>query len=156
MENSLIKFTKDRHYEFAKMYYNWVCDCLTEDKMWEELALFRLGVECPVRQNELLSITYLQINGLYIENVPILKKYKGQQTQFYYNKVEMSPDTMFVLLRIWDSNSHPLDKIFKHPMRYYVKRIRTSIGDERFNGKTISGIGMQFLYDKLCKSKAEE
>ena len=38
----------DRTYEFAKMYYDWVCKCLVKDEKYEELAFFKLGVDLMV------------------------------------------------------------------------------------------------------------
>ena len=44
----------NRTYEFSKMYYDWVCKCLTEDEKFEELLFFKLGVDLMVRQKELI------------------------------------------------------------------------------------------------------
>lgn len=62
-----------REYEFASMYYDWVCECLEEDEKYEELAFFKLGVDLMVRQMELMNIKFYQIEFPYVKNIQIMK-----------------------------------------------------------------------------------
>ena len=70
----------DRTYEFAKMYYDWVCKCLVEDEKYEELAFFKLSVDLMVRQKELVNIKYSQIAFPYIKDIQIMKIYPNMST----------------------------------------------------------------------------
>lgn len=152
---NLSEIKSNRQCEFAKMYYKWVCDCLTKDEMWEELALFKLGVNTAVRQMELLTITYSQIEFPIIKKIPILKRYKNQTTQYYHNDIIISDDTFDTINRIWNNQLDPNEKIFKHNMNYYVKRIAESIGDSRFNGMVMRSIGVCLLVNR-CKTIIKE
>ena len=62
-----------KRYEFAQEYYDKVCKSLEIREMWEELAWFKLGVELCIRQNELPSIRYSQIDFPMVKNIKILK-----------------------------------------------------------------------------------
>ena len=63
----------NRTYEFSKMYYDWVCKCLTEDEKFEELAFFKLGVDLVVRQKELIDIKFSQIDFPYVKDIEVKK-----------------------------------------------------------------------------------
>ena len=63
----------NRVYEFSKMYYDWVCKCLKEDEKFEELAFFKLGVDLMVRQKELTSIKFSQIEFPYVKDIQVMK-----------------------------------------------------------------------------------
>ena len=148
------KLSNTKKIKFAKMYYQYVCDCLTEDKLWEELALFKLGADVYVRQNELLSITYSQIDFPMVRKVPILKIYKGQKRQYYYNDIRISEDTYRSIIDIWYQDSSEDDRIFKRPMEYYIKRIQSSTGDNQFSHHMMRHIGaMLFRNEFLSKVK---
>lgn len=66
----------NREYEFACMYYDWVCECLEEDEKYEELAFFKLGVDLMVRQKELTSIKFSQIEFPYVKDIQVTKVVK--------------------------------------------------------------------------------
>lgn len=131
-----------RRYQFAKMYYDWVIDCLTEDKKWEELAFFRLGVDLMVRQHELTTIEWSQIDYPYVKNIEISKRVKNElqiQREKYYEPKEISIQTYTALNRIW--NNECTSKIFnKDPIRY-IGSIYESIGAE-FRGTYLRSLGV--------------
>ena len=90
--NGVIKIMirTDREYEFAKMYFDWVCRCLEEDELYEELAYFRLGTELSIRQLELSNIKFSQVEYPYILNIKISKK---NQLNTTYDPMKISKET---------------------------------------------------------------
>ena len=136
----------DRTYEFAKMYYDWVCKCLVEDEKYEELAFFKLSVDLMVRQKELVNIKYSQISFPYVKDIQIMKIYPNMSTPMYYDPKEISRDTYDLLNKIWSKDR---DKIFDKPVQTYVKSIKESIGDTNFDGCYMRNLGIKLK----CKVK---
>ena len=125
----------DREYEFAKMYFDWVCRCLEEDELYEELAYFRLGTELSIRQLELSNIKFSQVEYPYILNIKISKK---NQLNTTYDPMKISKETYDAINKIDNGDR---DKIFVNPPLHYINKIRMSIGDIEFNGVRIRKIG---------------
>ena len=130
----------NRTYEFSKMYYDWVCKCLTEDEKFEELLFFKLGVDLMVRQKELMSIKYSQVEFPYVKNIQVLKINPDMPQPTYYQPREISRDTYDLLNKIWSKDR---DKIFDKPIQTYVKSIKESIGDTNFNGCYMRNLGIK-------------
>lgn len=63
----------NRLFEYTKMQYEWITKCLTEDKKWEELAFFELGVDLGVRISELRNIKWEQIDFPLIKDIKVSK-----------------------------------------------------------------------------------
>lgn len=129
----------NRVYEFSKMYYNWVCECLTKDEKFEELAFFKLGVDLAVRQKELVDIKYSQIDFPYINDIEVKKITENMTVPSYYPPREISRDTYDLLNTIW--NDGDLGRIFNKSSQEYIESIRESIGDGNFNGHYMRGLG---------------
>lgn len=135
-----------RSYEFAHMYYDWIIQCLEKDEKWTELAFFRLGVDLGVRQHELASITWEQIEYPYVNNIQMTKKIKTYQsdstTPRYYEPKEISRQTYDTLNMIYRKGCN--GKIFvENPLRYIVS-ISESAGVE-FRGHYMRSIKAKFL-----------
>lgn len=128
----------NRVYDFSKMYYNWVCDCLAKDKKYEELAFFKLGVELVVRQKELIEIKFSQIDFPYINNIEVKKISKNLNVPSYYPAREISRDTYDLLNMFYRDD---LGKIFNKSSQEYIESIRESIGDGHFNGHYMRKLG---------------
>ena len=130
----------DRTYEFAKMYYEWVCKCLVVDEKYEELAFFKLGIDLMIRQKELINIKYSQIYFPYVKDIQIMKIYPNMSTPMYYKPKEISRDTYDLLNKLWSKDK---DKIFDKPVQTYVKSIKESIGDTNFDGCYMRNLGIK-------------
>ena len=127
----------ERAYEFANMYYDWVCDCLTKDEKYEELVFFKLGVDLAVRQSELIDINFNQIEFPYVTNIEVKKLNMIRPS--YYEPKEISSDTYVLLMdTLYDENK---DKIFNKSLSDYIISIMESIGDENFNGHMMRKLG---------------
>lgn len=129
----------NRVYDFSKMYYNWVCDCLAKDKKYEELAFFKLGVELAVRQKELIEIKYSQIDFPYVNDIEVKKITENMTVPSYYPSREISRDTYDLINTIGDDGD--LGRIFKKSSQEYIESIRESIGDGHFNGHYMRKLG---------------
>lgn len=129
----------DRTYEFAKMYYNWACDCLTKDEKFEELAFFKLGVDLAVRQKELIEIKFSQIDFPYVNDIEVKKMSPNIVHPSYYPPREISRDTYDLLNTLWDDGN--LGKIFNKSSQDYIASIIESIGDGTFNGHMFRKLG---------------
>lgn len=148
-----------REYEFASMYYDWVCECLEEDEKYEELAFFKLGVDLMVRQMELMNIKFSQIEFPYVKNIQIMKIKKvpieGEDGEYRYRMAEpsyykprpISKDTYELVNKL---RSEGKDKIFEKSAMEYSQSIKESIGDSRFNAHMMRSIGTQFLAE-ICE-----
>ena len=136
----------NRTYEFSKMYYDWVCKCLTEDEKFEELLFFKLGVDLMVRQKELMSIKYSQIEFPYVKNIQVLKINPNMSQPTYYQPREISRDTYDLLNVVCDKDK---DKIFDKPTQKYVRSIIKSIGDGNFNALYLRKLGMILKCNEL-------
>lgn len=124
----------DRVAKFANMYCRWIEDCLTEDEKWEELAFFELGIDLGVRQKELLSIKWSQVEFPYVNDIAILKAtFAGQ----YYSPKEISRSTIKIL------NKLPTDRalVFSKDVSQMTESIRESIGDSQFSGHMMRKFG---------------
>ncbi|GLB26541.1 hypothetical protein LXJ15735_27820 [Lacrimispora xylanolytica] len=117
----------DRVRDFVNMYCRWVEDRLTEDEKWEELAFFELGIDLGVRQGELLSIKWNQIDYPYIKNIRILKPNSADD---YYPPKEISYSTMKILNMLQNNNEF----VFTKDIVKMIESIRKSIGDNQFSG----------------------
>ena len=151
-----------REYEFASMYYNWVCECLEEDEKYEELAFFKLGVDLMVRQKELTSIKFSQIEFPYVKNIQVMKiikvpveptedddreyKYRFAEPSFYEPR-PISKTTYDLVNKLWVEGK---EKIFEKTAMEYSQSIKESIGDSRFNAHMMRSIGTQFLAE-ICE-----
>lgn len=151
-----------REYEFASMYYDWVCECLEEDKKYEELAFFKLGVDLMVRQKELTSIKFSQIEFPYVKDIQVMKivkvpveptedddreyKYRFAEPSFYKPR-PISKDTYDLVNKLWVEGK---EKIFEKSAMEYSQSIKESIGDSRFNAHMMRSIGTQFLAE-ICE-----
>jgi len=122
----------DRQYEFVRMYYNWIRKCLIEDKKYEVLAFFTLGCDICVRQQDLINITWEQVNYPYIYNIQI-KKYSSIDNPKYYDSKEISENTYFTIIN-GCTKSNNSERLFKHNLQWYIEEIRNSCGDKMFNG----------------------
>lgn len=156
-----------REYEFASMYYDWVCECLEEDEKYEELTFFKLGVDLMVRQKELTSIKFSQIDFPYVKDIRVTKvvkipveptedddreyKYRFAEPSFYESRL-ISRDTYDSVNRLWSEGK---EKIFEKSAMEYSQSIKESIGDSRFNGHMMRGFGLCFKTEiyKMCKEK---
>ena len=156
-----------REYKFACMYYDWVCECLEEDKKYEELAFFKLGVDLMVRQKELTSIKFSQIEFPYVKDIQVTKvvkipveptedddreyKYRLAEPSFYEPRL-ISRDTYDSVNRLWSEGK---EKIFEKSALEYSQSIKESIGDIRFNGHMMRGFGLCFKTEiyKMCEEK---
>ena len=136
----------NRTYEFSKMYYDWVCKCLTEDEKFEELLFFKLGVDLMVRQKELMSIKYSQIEFPYLKNIQVFKINPNMSQPTYYQPREISRDTYDLLNVVCDKDK---DKIFDKPTQRYVRSIIKSIGDGNFNALYLRKLGMIMKCNEL-------
>ena len=136
----------NRTYEFSKTYYDWVCKCLTEDEKFEELLFFKLGVDLMVRQKELMSIKYSQIEFPYVKNIQVLKINPNMSQPTYYQPREISRDTYDLLNVVCDKDK---DKIFDKPTQRYVRSIIKSIGDGNFNALYLRKLGMILKCNEL-------
>ena len=130
-----------RKYQFAKIYYNWVIDCLTEDKKWEELAFFRLGVDLMVRQHELARIEWSQIRYQYVYNIEISKRVSPLECneKRYYEPKVISMQTYNALTKI--RNEGCTGKIFPNDPMRYIGSISESIGVD-FRGTYLRSLGI--------------
>ena len=128
------------------MYYDWVCKCLTEDEKFEELLFFKLGVDLMVRQKELMSIKYSQIEFPYVKNIQVLKINPNMSQPTYYQPREISRDTYDLLNVVCDKDK---DKIFDKPTQRYVRSIIKSIGDGNFNALYLRKLGMILKCNEL-------
>ena len=142
----------NRTYEFSKMYYDWVCKCLTEDEKFEELAFFKLGVDLMVRQKELMSIKYPQVEFPYVKNIQVLKINPNMPQPTYYQPREISRDTYDLLNVVCDKDN---DKIFDKPTQRYVESIIKSIGDGNFNALYLRKLGMMLKFNQLQEKEKE-
>lgn len=156
-----------REYKFACMYYDWVCECLEDDKKYEELAFFKLGVDLMVRQKELTSIKFSQIEFPYVKDIQVMKvvkvpveptedadreyKYRFAEPSFYEPRL-ISRDTYDSVNRLWSEGK---EKIFEKSALEYSQSIKESIGDSRFNGHMMRGFGLCFKTEiyKMCEEK---
>lgn len=151
-----------RAYKFASMYYDWVCKCLEEDEKYEELAFFKLGVDLMVRQKELASIKFSQIEFPYVKDIQVMKviKVPVEQTEdddreykyrfaepSYYEPRSISKSTYDAINRLWTEDK---EKIFEKSSVEYTRSIVESIGDDRFNAHMMRSIGIHFL-SELCE-----
>jgi hypothetical protein len=154
-----------REYKFACMYYDWVCECLEEDKKYEELAFFKLGVDLMVRQKELTSIKFSQIEFPYVKDIQVIKvvkipveptedddreyKYRLADPSFYEHRI-ISRDTYDSVNKLWSEGK---EKIFEKSAMEYSQSIKESIGDSRFDGHMIRGLGSYFKTEiyKMCE-----
>lgn len=134
----------NRKYKFAKSYYNWVIDSLTEDEKWEELAFFRLGVELMLRQRELLKIEWSQIEYPYVKNIE--KSTKTEYKKKNYITKEISIKTYEALNKIWCSGC--AGNIFKKAPYKYARSISESIGIE-FHSLYLRKLGIMLLVDHV-------
>lgn len=146
-----------REYKFATMYYDWVCECLEEDEKYEELAFFKLGVDLMVRQKELTSIKFSQIDFPYVKDIQVTKvvkvpvepteeddreyKYRFAEPSFYEPR-PISKTTYDLVNKLWSEGK---EKIFEKSTMEYSQSIKESIGDSRFNAHMMRSIGTQFL-----------
>lgn len=137
-----------KRYEFAQEYYDKVCKSLEIREMWEELAWFKLGVELCVRQNELLSIRYSQIDFPMVKNIKILKKRSPDDEAHYYDDKRISTGTHQTILKIRPYYS-PNDAIFNHPAQYYSNCIKSIVGGLPFNNCFMRTIGTIFLWHNV-------
>lgn len=151
-----------REYKFASMYYDWVCECLEEDEKYEELAFFKLGVDLMVRQKELTSIKFSQIEFPYVKDIQVMKivkvpveptedndreyKYRFAEPS-YYKPRPISKDTYDLVKKLWSEGK---EKIFEKSALEYSQSIKESVGDSRFNGHMMRSIGTQFLAE-ICE-----
>ena len=156
-----------REYEFASMYYDWVCECLEEDEKYEELAFFKLGVDLMVRQKELTSIKFSQIEFPYVKDIQVMKvvkvpveptedddreyKYRLAEPSFYEPR-PISRTTYDLVNRLWSEDK---EKIFEKSALEYSQSIKESIGDSRFNGHMMRSFGLCFKTEiyKMCEEK---
>lgn len=129
----------NRVYEFSKMYYNWVCECLSKDEKFEELAFLKLGIDLAVRQKELIEIRYSQIDFPYVNDIEVKKITDNMTVSSYYPPREISRDTYDLLNVIGDDGD--LGRIFKKSSHEYIESIRESIGDGHFNGHYMRKLG---------------
>lgn len=138
-----------RCFEYAKMQYEWIVNCLTEDKKWEELAFFELGVDLGVRLSELGSIKWEQVKFPYVKNIKISKQ-KSPEIEEYYNPLCISMNTFESCNRIYDNNIE--DFIFQYNPHYYIGSISESIGTS-FNGHEMRKIKIAFRERSLDEIK---
>lgn len=117
----------DRVRDFVNMYCRWVEDRLTEDEKWEELAFFELGIDLGVRQGELLSVKWSQIDYPYVKNIRILKP---NTVEDCYPPKEISYSTMKILNMLQNNNEF----VFTKDIVKMIESIRKSIGDNQFSG----------------------
>ena len=149
----------NRTYEFSKMYYDWVCKCLTEDEKFEELAFFKLGVDLAVRQKELIDIKFSQIDFPYVKDIEVkkIKKIPKDPTSeddrdyeyviaepSYYPPREISKDT-YDCIRLYCIGDN---KLFRKSSQDYIESIIESIGDGMFNGHIIRKLGTILRFGK--------
>ena len=132
------------------MYYNWVCECLEEDGKYEELAFFKLGVDLMVRQKELTSIKFSQIEFPYVKDIQVMKVVKIPAEPSFYEPRLISRDTYDSVNRLWSEGK---EKIFEKSALEYSQSIKESIGDSRFNGHMMRGFGLCFKTEiyKMCE-----
>lgn len=142
----------NRTYEFSKMYYDWVCKCLTEDEKLEELLFFKLGVDLMVRQKELMSIKYSQVKFPYVKDIQVLKINPDMPQPTHYQPREISRDTYDLLNVVCDKDK---DKIFDKPAQRYVESIIKSIGDGNFNAIYLRKLGMMLKWNELKEKEKE-
>lgn len=135
-------YKTDRNYEFAKLYYNWVCKCLNDDEKFEELAFFKLGVDLMIRQNELVNITFDQISFPYVNDIQIIKIKNKTSTPMYYLPKTICINTFNAIRKL---NKTGKTKIFDKPAQYYVGSIIKSIGDDRFGGHMMRSLGISLF-----------
>jgi integrase len=122
--------------EFCELYKKRLYKCLTKDKLYEELLLCTTSVDLGLRQNELLMLTWEQIdfNNKVIKDVKISKKrYPEQETLDSYGDLHMTDD-IYDALKLYESNcEHDKGKLFRTSNRLtYCENIRKSIGDSNF------------------------
>ena len=120
----------DRKIEFTQYYYDWIVKCLRVDNKLETLAFFMLGCDIGVRQKELASITWKQLDFPYINNVQVFKV-RNNKTQDYYYPLKFSSDTASA---IHVGCTNKCEKLFSKDAIWYVDQIRKSCGDDRFSG----------------------
>ncbi len=137
----------DRKSQFIKMYYKWIIDCLTEDENYEVLAFFQLGCDICVRQKELLSIEWSQINFPYIHNI----ENSTNKYPYFYSPLNVSNSTIDTINKLWTENTDTNTRIFKHNLQWYINAIRESSGDIDFNGHMMRRIGIVLKCDILGK-----
>ena len=142
----------NRTYEFSKMYYDWVCKCLTEDEKFEELLFFKLGVDLMVRQKELMSIKYSQVEFPYVKNIQVLKINPNMPQPTYYQPRKISRDTYDLLNVVCDKDK---DKIFDKSAQRYVESIIKSIGDGNFNALYLRKLGIIMKWNELKEKEKE-
>lgn len=133
-----------RTIDFVKMYCNWAEKCLADDGKWEELAFFKLGIDLGVRQKELLSIRWDQIDFPYVKDVKILKASSAPR---YYLPKEISIFTMLTLNELRTDR----ELVFTKDAIKMIASIRESIGDNLFHGHTLrkfSAILRSFNFDE--------
>lgn len=134
-----------RCFEYAKMQYEWIVNCLTEDKKWEELAFFELGVDLGVRLSELRSIKWEQIEFPYVKSIKISKQ-KSPEIEEYYHPLCISTSTFEACNRIYDNNIE--DFIFQYNPYHYIGSISESIGSS-FSGHDMRKINIAFRENSL-------
>ena len=114
----------DRNYEYNWNYYHWTINCLKEDKKYEELAFFMLGVDLMLRQQEVIKLDFDQF-------IP--------HTCDKYKPVDINVSTLDAVKRLYAMGKV---KLFDKSPIYYTNSIRESNGDMYFNGHMMRGIGL--------------
>lgn len=141
----------NRAYEFAKMYYNWVCECLTKDEKFEELVFFKLGVDLAVRQKELIDIKFSQVEFTCVKDIEVKKMSPNITHPAYYPPRDITRATYNLLKKL--QNDSDSDKIFNKSSQDYIASIIESIGDGTFNGHMLRRLGTTLHFMKNNKEE---
>lgn len=145
----------NRRYRFAKIYYNWILDCLAEDEKWEELAFFRMGVDLMVRQHELARIEWNQIEYPYVHNIEISKRINplDDNEKKYYEPRQISWQTYDSLNKIWNDRCD--GKIFTENLMHYIGSISVSAGVD-FRGTYLRSLGIALMSGLINNMEDED
>ena len=121
--------------EELRTYYDRTCKCLLEDNKIEELIFFKMGVELKARQNELIAITFKQVD---LDNLVVTDMESFKEGKIYLSKNISKEIGNLIKNHLTGSED---EKLFKRPATYYKVRIRESNGDNNFLNHMMRHIG---------------
>ena len=121
----------NRQYQFNKMYYNYIIDCLAQDDLIEELCYVYVAVDTGIRIKEMAMLKWGQYDFDKFLNVQI-SKLRPKQGEQFYGDISLSRSTSLKLHEYRELiNPDANTPIFKNISKI-ADSIKKSIGYSRF------------------------
>lgn len=121
----------DRQYQFNKMYYNYIIDCLAQDNLIEELCYVYVAVDTGIRSKEMAMLKWGQFDFDKLLNVQI-SKLRPKQGEQFYGDISLSRSTSLKLHEYRELINPNDDTSIFNNISKIANSIKKSIGNDKF------------------------